>query len=130
MSQEKNSVIDFLESDYYKQPHLLNQYFHQKAVINWRTSESYYELDLDGFAKLTQNMGKSFTTMTAEFHDVVCDNDKIVTNFTYFIESIESEDLHALAHFMAIWKLKDHKIIQAEIMSLPADDEIEVKKKI
>ncbi|MGB2088128.1 MAG: hypothetical protein ACPHVL_05760 [Psychroflexus salarius] len=130
MLQETNKVVDFLESDYFINSDILNEFFHEDAIIHWRSSEAFYELDLKGFGELTTKMGKSFLNMTAEFHDVITTHHSVVTHFTYFVESIESEELHALAHFMAIWKLEDAKIIKAEIMSMPAEDEIEVKKQI
>jgi hypothetical protein len=130
MLQETNKVVDFLESDYFKNSDILNEFFHENAIIYWRSSDAFYELDLKGFGELTSKMGKSFLNMTAEFHDIITTHHTVVTHFTYFVESIESEELHALAHFMAIWKLEDAKIIKAEIMSLPAEDEIEVKKQI
>lgn len=130
MSQKKNKVVELLESDYYKDTSLLKEFFHDTAVIHWKSSDETYELNLEGFGKLTQEMGKSFINMTAEFHDVINTSQETITHFTYFVESIESEELHALAHFMAIWKIKDDKIIRAEIMSLPAEDDIVVKKQL
>ncbi len=130
MSQKKNKVVELLESDYYKDTSLLKEFFHDEAIIHWKSSEQTYELNLEGFGKLTQEMGKSFINMTAEFHDVINTTHETITHFTYFVESIESEELHALAHFMAIWKIKGDKIVKAEIMSLPAEDDIVVKKQL
>lgn len=122
MSNNKELIGEFLESDFYKNPELIDTYFNENAVIEWHSHEGKSILDREGIRDMTLEMGKTFLNMTAQISRLLEAEGKVVTNFTYFVESIESEDVIELAHFMAIFEIESDKIIKAEIMSIAADD--------
>ncbi|SEA24031.1 hypothetical protein [Psychroflexus halocasei] len=122
MSKNKELIAEFLESDFYKNLDLIDKYFNENAIIEWHSHEGQIKLDREGFKKITLEMGKTFLNMTAQFSRLLEAEEKVVTNFTYFVETIESEDLIELAHFMAIFEIESSQIIKAEMMSIAADD--------
>ena len=91
-------------------------------LLNGTATKAKLNLIEKGFKKITSEMGKTFLNMTAQFSRLLEAEEKVVTNFTYFVETIESEDLIELAHFMAIFEIESGQIIKAEMMSIAADD--------
>lgn len=118
----KQLVIDFLGSDYFKDRNVYKKFIHSEVLINWNSSEGFSKMNFDEFQKIVLDMGKSFTTLTAEISHAIAENHKVAVRFTYHVETLEHPDSLPLAHFMSVWEIKDEKLYRIYLMSHPVDE--------
>ena len=122
-SRRKKVVENFYKSDVYKNPDLLSEYLHPEAILFWNSSEGFHKLTYDGIFKMLQEISKSFYSLRTEISHLIRKKDMVTIRFTYYVKTIENprEEL-PMAHFMAIWQIKDEKMYRGHQMSQPADD--------
>ena len=122
-SRRKKVVENFYKSDVYKNPDLLAKYLHPEAVLYWNSSSGFHKLDYDGIFKMLKEISKSFHSLRAEISHLIRKKDMVTIRFTYFVKTIENpREEMPMAHFMAIWEIKDEKMYKGHQMSQPADD--------
>lgn len=118
----KDLVINFFTSKYYKHTSDFEKYIHPDIKIDWNSSKGFFQFDYEKFKSMSFEMGKSFENMSPEFSHLVEENDKVCARFTYNVETLESSDLINLADFFSIWEIKDNQLYRGYIMSQPSDD--------
>jgi hypothetical protein len=118
----KELVIDFLNSDYYKDQSVYEKFVHPEVSISWNSSEGFSKPDYREFQNIVLGMGKSFNTLTAEISHAIEENNNVCVRFTYHVETLEHPESIALAHFFSIWEIKDEKFYKIYLMSHPADE--------
>jgi len=122
-SRRKKVVENFYKSDVYKNPELLADYLHPDAVLYWNSSSGFHKLTYDGIFNMLKEISKSFYSLRAEISHLIRKKDMVTIRFTYFVKTIENpREEMAMAHFIAIWEIKDDKMYKGYQMSQPADD--------
>lgn len=124
MSQ-KQLIIDFLCSDYYKDKSIFEKYVHPKVSLSWNSTNGYSKFNYTELFDMVSNMGKSFTKLTAEISHAIAEDSQVAVRFTYDVETLEHPDSLPLAHFMSIWEIKDDKIFKIYLLSHAADENTE-----
>ncbi len=118
----KELVLEFLNSDYYKDESVYEKFIHPDVTISWNSSEGFSKLDFKEFKEIVLGMGKSFDTLTAEISHAIAEDKKVSVRFTYHVETLEHPESIALAHFFSFWEIKDDKLFKIYLMSHPADE--------
>jgi hypothetical protein len=118
----KQLVLSFLNSDYYKNKEVYENYIHHDVEISWNSSEGFSKLNFEEFQDIVLGMGKSFTNLTAEISHAIMERHRVAVRFTYHVETLEHPESMALAHFFSIWEIKDDKLYKIYLMSHPADE--------
>ncbi len=119
----KECVEKFYTSDFYKDPDSLKDYLSQDAELYWNSSAGFHKLKYEEIAGMTQEFSRSFESLRAEVSHLLCDQDMVTIRFTYYIRTIENpEEELPMAHFIAIWLVKDGKMVKGHMISQQADD--------
>ena len=119
----KDCVAKFYSSDFYKNPDTVADYLHPEAQLFWNSSAGFHKLDFQGVVDMAQELTKSFEFLRADISHLLSDNDMVTIRFTYYVKTIENPDEELpMAHFIAIWMVKDGKLFKGHQMSQQADD--------
>lgn len=107
----KEVVEKFYQSNFYQDEEVLESFLHPDVELSWYGTTGFRQLDLQGIAEISSQLASSFESLRAEIEKVVVKKDEAAINFTYHVRTIENPDEEMpLAHFIAIWELKDGKL--------------------
>lgn len=107
----KEIVKKFYESNFYKDEDVLRSFLHPDVELTWYGTTGRKKLNLEGIASISEQLAKSYESLRAEVEKVVAKSENVAIHFTYHVRTIENpEEEMPLAHFIAIWELKDGKL--------------------
>ena len=107
----KEIVTKFYESNFYKDEDVLRSYLHPDVELSWYGTTGLKKLNLEGIAEISQQLAESYESLRAEIDKVVAKKENVASHFTYHVRTIENpEEEMPLAHFIAIWEMKDGKL--------------------
>lgn len=124
MGLESKEIVEKLYTSLFNgEEDLLNNYLHPNVNLTWYGTTGIRKLDYDGIIELREDLSRNFTSFKAEIEKTVREKDQIAIEFTYYVETIENPDEEIpLAHFMAIWELKDDKLFKGVQISQLGED--------
>lgn len=121
--EPKDCVAKFYSSDFYKNPDSVEKYLHPKTELFWNSSNGFHKLGFSELSDLAQELSKSFESLRADISHLLSDKDMVTIRFTYYVRTIENPDEELpMAHFIAIWQVKDGKMFRGHQISQQADD--------
>jgi hypothetical protein len=121
--EPKDCVAKFYSSDFYRDPSLVKEYLHPDAHLFWNSSAGFNKLDFQGILSIAQELSKSFSSLRADISHLLSDKDHVTIRFTYYVSTVENDEEELpMAHFIAIWEMKDGKMYKGHQISLQADD--------
>ena len=124
MSLTKRKLVEeFYTSNFYKKPDEIKNYLHPEAELFWNSSAGFNKMNYSDILDMSTGMSKSFDSLRAEISHLLKDKEEITIRFTYHIRTIENPDEEIpMAHFIAIWEIKDGKLYKGYQISQPADE--------
>ncbi|PTX42947.1 ketosteroid isomerase-like protein [Christiangramia gaetbulicola] len=109
----KEIVKNFYESNFYKNEDVLKSYLHPDVELSWYGTTGVKKLNLEGIAQISKQLAESYESLRAEVEKVVAKSGNAAIHFTYHVRTIENpEEEMPLAHFIAIWEMKDGKLFK------------------
>jgi len=112
-SKTKEVVEQFYKSNFYKDEDVLRSFLHPEVELSWYGTTGLKKLDLSGIAEITEQLAESFESLRAEIEKIVVEGENAAIHFTYHVTTIENpEEEMPLAHFVAMWELKDGKLFK------------------
>lgn len=122
-SSIKKIVKEFYTSNFYKNPEEVKIYLHPEAELFWNSSAGFNKMNFQDILEMSAEMSKSFHSLRAEISHLLRDKDDVTIRFTYHVKTVENPDEEIpVAHFIAIWKIKDNKLFKGFQISQPADE--------
>lgn len=122
-SSIKKIVKAFYTSDFYKNPEDVGLYLHPEAELFWNNSSGFNKMNFQDILGLSTEISKSFHSLRAEISHLLRDKDEVSIRFTYHVKTVENPDEEIpMAHFIAIWKIRDDKLYKGYQISQPADE--------
>ncbi len=119
----KKLVEEFYTSNFYKNPEEVKEYLHPDAELFWNSGAGFNKMSYKDILEISQQMATSFDTLRADISHLLQDEDHVTIRFTYHINTIENPDEEIpMAHFIAIWKIKDNKLYKGYQISQPGDE--------
>ena len=119
----KECIKEFYTSDFYKNPEALEKFLHPEAQLFWNSSAGFSKLSFREIADMSREMAKTFDSLRADISHLISEGDMATIRFTYYVRTIENPDEELpMAHFIAIWQIKDNKLYRGHQMSQQADD--------
>ncbi|MBA5791480.1 nuclear transport factor 2 family protein [Flavobacterium sp. xlx-214] len=92
--------------------------FHENVQLEWYSSKGYLFLEHADLLALSKDLKLSYFDLRAQVHDIMCDDDKVMIRYTYYVRTFEnSEEEMVLATFFAVWEIKDGKFFKGIQMS-------------
>lgn len=109
----KEVVEKFYQSNFYKDEDVLRSFLHPDVELSWYGTTGLRKLKLEGIAEISEQLAKSYESLRAEIEKVVAKKDNVAIHFTYHVRTIENpEEEMPLAHFIAMWEMKDGKMFK------------------
>lgn len=107
----KEVVEKFYQSNFYKDEDVLRSFLHPDVMLSWYGTTGLKKLNLAGIAEISKELAASYESLRAEIEKVVSEGNNVAIHFTYYVRTIENPDEEMpLAHFIAIWEIKDEKL--------------------
>jgi hypothetical protein len=111
--KSKEIVENFYTSLFKDEKGTLDNYLHPNVNLTWYGTTGLRKLNFDEILSIRNDMSKNYESLKAEVEKTVEEDHQIAIQFTYHVKTIENPDEEMpLAHFMAIWELKDNKLFK------------------
>ena len=121
--EPKDCVAKFYSSDFYKNPTSVKEYLHPDAQLFWNSSAGFHKLGFSEIADMSKELSQSFENLRADISHVLSDGKMVTIRFTYYVRTVENPDEELpMAHFIAIWEIKEGKMFKGHQISQQADD--------
>lgn len=120
---DKKVVESFYTSNFQDNSEEIKIYLHPEAELFWNSSAGFNKMGYPEILNLTQEISKSFISIRAEISHLLKDKNNITIRFTYHVRTVENPDEETtIAHFIAIWTMKDGKMFRGFQISQPGDE--------
>ncbi len=114
----KEMVQEFYKSDALIDSSVLKEYLHPDVIVDWHSSKGFVQMNFDELLNLSEELGKAYVRSKVRISHIVSENDMITVRYSHFIKTIENpREEMLLAHFIAIWQIKDNKLLRGYQMS-------------
>lgn len=123
ISEEKRVVIDFYTSDFFNKNQNVEKYLHPDMELFWNARTGYSHMNRDDIYQLTKEAAKSFDSVRCEITHLLQEGKNVTIRFTFYIRTIENPNEETpVAHFVAIWEVKNGLMLKGYQMSQPAEE--------
>ena len=110
-SKGKEIVEKFYNSDFYRDKDILSDFLHPEVELSWYGTTGLRILNFAEISDISLQLAQSFESLRADIEEIIEEASKVALHFTYHVKTIENPDEEMpLAHFAAIWELKDGKL--------------------
>jgi len=114
----KKLVEQFYKPDVFLNPELTASFLHDDVLLDWNSSKGFLQLKKDRIVEISEEMGRSYTRSNCKISHLVAEGSTVSVRFSQFVRPIENErEETLLAHFIAIWEVKDGKLYRGYQMS-------------
>ncbi|WP_299207319.1 nuclear transport factor 2 family protein [uncultured Dokdonia sp.] len=122
----KSIVSGFYTSDFFNETENVNKYLHPDMELFWNARTGYLHMSREDVLTMASEASKSFDTVRCEITHLLEDGNNVTIRYTYFVKTIENPNEEVpVAHFMAIWTIKDDLMYRGYQMSQPAEEDPE-----
>ena len=119
---DKKLVESFYTSNFRDLEEVKN-HLHPEAELFWNNSSGFNKMGYNEILKLSEELIKSFVSLRAEVSHLLKEKDQVTIRFTYHVKTVENPDEEIpMAHFIAIWTVKDGKMFKGYQISQQADE--------
>ena len=119
----KEIVKSFYDSDLANDDTVVPKFFHEECELHWSSSHGFMHLNYDDIVNFFDGTRKAYQNLRFEFSHLFEAGNFVTSRHTLFGHTIENPNEEiALAHFMAIWEVKDNKLFSCYEMSQQADE--------
>ena len=122
ISVGKRLVSEFYSSDFFNKVQQSEKYLHPKMELFWNAKTGYSHMSREDISKATAEVAKSFETVRCDITHLLEEGNNVTIRFTFYVTTIENptEEM-PIAHFVAIWEIKDGLMYKGYLMSQPAE---------
>ncbi|WP_367752972.1 nuclear transport factor 2 family protein [Flavobacterium sp. WC2430] len=114
----KEIIQKFYKSDALIDSDILKDYLHSDIIVDWNSSKGFIQLDYDSLLSLSNDLSKAYVRSKVRISHIVSENDMVTVRYSHFVKTIENpREEMLLAHFIAIWQIKDNKLYRGYQMS-------------
>ena len=89
----------------------LGEYLHPDVEVSWYGTTGLKKLNFEGISQISKQLSSSFDSMRVEIEKCFAKKENVAVHLSYYVRTIENPDEEMpLAHFVAIWEIKDGKL--------------------
>ncbi|KAA3624588.1 MAG: nuclear transport factor 2 family protein [Flavobacterium sp.] len=119
----KEIVRSFYQSDILKDDTVLEKFMHKDLVLIWNSADGLSIMHYDDLAEFFAEVRRSYHDLRIEVSHLLQDDNHITVRYKYYIRTIENPDEElGIAHFIAIWEIKDDQLYRGYQVSQPVTD--------
>jgi hypothetical protein len=114
----KEIVQKFYKSDALIDSDVMKDFLHPEVLLDWNSSKGFLQLNYDSLLNLSDDLSKAYVRSKVRISQIIAENDTISVRYSHFVKTIENpREEMLLAHFIAIWQIKDNKLFRGYQMS-------------
>ena len=114
----KEIIQKFYKSDALIDSDVMKEYLHSDILVDWNSSKGFIQLNYDSLLDLSNELSKAYVRSKVRISHIISENDMITVRYSHFVKTIENpREEMLLAHFIAIWQIKDNKLFRGYQMS-------------
>ncbi len=119
----KDVVKGFYKSDILKDDSVLKSYFHKDIVLIWNSVDGLTIMNYDDLTDFFNEIKRSYHDLRIEISHLLQDDNHITIRYKYYVRTMENPDEElGIAHFIAIWEVKDGQLYRGYQVSQPVTD--------
>lgn len=119
----KEIVTSFYETDLINTPEAFSEYLHPEIELDWTSSFGFSKKNFEDIKILFEGMSSSFESLRFEISHIISENSMVSLRYSFLVRLIENPEIEEIiAHFMAIWELKDDKLYRGYQISQRGDN--------
>ncbi|MAP81142.1 MAG: hypothetical protein CL526_08645 [Aequorivita sp.] len=119
----KEVVKDFYNSDILHDNTVLERYFHKDLELLWNSADGLSIMNYDDIVSFFEEIRRTYNDLRVEISHILQDDDNVTIRYKYYIRTMENPDEElGIAHFIAIWQIKDDKIYKGYQVSQPVTE--------
>ncbi|AVI52035.1 hypothetical protein C5O00_13080 [Pukyongia salina] len=119
----KEIVRSFYQSDILKDDTVLEKFMHKDMVLIWNSADGLSIMHYDDLVEFFAEVRRSYHDLRIEVSHLLQDDKHITIRYKYYIRTIENPDEElGIAHFIAIWEIKDDQLYRGYQVSQPVTD--------
>jgi hypothetical protein len=124
MSKNAKEVVrSFYQSDILKDDSVLGKFMHKDVVLIWNSADGLSIMHYDDLVEFFAEVRRSYHDLRIEVSHLLEDDNHITIRYKYYIRTIENPDEElGIAHFIAIWEIKDDQLYRGYQVSQPVTD--------
>src|SRR5690554_2493685 len=120
INKAKEVVRDFYRSDILKDSSVMERFFHPEMVLIWNSPIGLSILQYEELVNFFEEVRRSYQEIRLEVSHLLADGNHVTMRYKYYVRTNENPDEEmGIAHFMAIWEVKDGKIFRGHQISQP-----------
>ncbi len=120
INKAKEVVRDFYRSDILKDSSVMERFFHPEIVLIWNSPIGLSILQYEELVNFFEEVRRSYQEIRLEVSHLLADGNHVTMRYKYYVRTNENPDEEmGIAHFMAIWEVKDGKIFRGHQISQP-----------
>ena len=125
----KEIVRGFYLSDVLNDSSVLENFFHPDLELIWNSTNGLTIMNHGDLVDYFAEMRRTYDDLRVEVSHLLEDEKYVTVRYKYYIKTIENPDEElGIAHFMAIWEVKDEKIYRGHQISQPVTDHDDTDK--
>lgn len=122
-NKAKQIVRDFYRSDILRDDTVLERFFHPELVLIWNSANGLSIMNYDDIVNFFSEVRRSYNDLRIEVSHLLADDNQVTIRYKYYIRTMENPDEElGIAHFIAIWEVKDDKLYRGYQVSQPVTD--------
>jgi predicted SnoaL-like aldol condensation-catalyzing enzyme len=114
----KQIVEKFYKSDALIDSEVLKEFLHPDIIVEWNSSKGFVELNYNALIDFSIELSKAYVRSKVRISHIIAENDLVSVRYSHFVKTIENpREEMLLAHFIAIWQIKEGKLYRGYQMS-------------
>ena len=119
----KDVVRDFYRSDILRDDTVMERFFHPELVLIWNSANGLSIMNYEDIINFFSEVRRSYNDLRIEVSHLLADDNHVTIRYKYYIRTMENPDEElGIAHFIAIWEVKDDKLYRGYQVSQPVTD--------
>lgn len=120
-SNAKQIVKDFYNADFLNDDTVLGRFMHPDVELIWNSTQGLNIFHLKEIVATFQEIARTYADLRIEVSHMLVDENYVTMRYKYYVRTIENPDEElGIAHFIAIWEVKDGKLYRGHQVSQPA----------
>ena len=125
----KEVVRSFYKSDLLKDETILEKYFHPEAILIWNSDDGLTIMHNEDLIAFFLEIRRTYFDLRLEVSHLLADDNHVTIRYKYYVRTIENPDEElGIAHFIAIWEVKNDKLYRGYQISQPVTDHDDTSK--
>ena len=119
----KEIVRQFYRSDILSDVTVLERFFHPDLELIWNSANGLSVMNYDDIVQFFGEVRRSYNDLRIEVSHLLADGPHVTIRYKYYVRTMENPDEElGIAHFIAIWEVKDDMIYRGYQVSQPVTD--------